>query len=64
MRHLPKKYQNEAERERDAHWRSWAPPAAVDINAYGRRAGEFIARAARALREGPRDQNRRKRAAA
>ena len=59
MRHLPKKYQNEAERERDA-----APPAAVDINAYGRRAGEIIARAARALREGPRDQNRRKRAAA
>ena len=53
MRHLPKKYQNEAERERDAHWRSWAPPAAVDINAYGRRAGEIIARAARALREGP-----------
>jgi hypothetical protein len=40
--------------DRDEPWLLWAPPAPVDIPAYGRRAGEIIARAANAMRKGHR----------
>ena len=59
MREPPKKTQLDLQKDPEAPWRSWGPPAPVDIPAYGRRAGEIIARGARALRTGPRPDRTR-----
>jgi hypothetical protein len=45
---------NNLPQDRDELWLLWAAPAPVDFYAFGRRAGEIIARAANAKRKGHR----------
>jgi hypothetical protein len=46
LREPPKQNRLDLQKDHQAPWLSWVPPAPVDIPAYGRRAGEIIARAA------------------
>jgi hypothetical protein len=56
MRELqnPDKNLPDGRQDRDEPWLLLAPPAPVDVPAFGRRAGEIIARAANAMRKGHR----------
>jgi hypothetical protein len=54
MRKLQTQNPPDGRQEKDERCLSWEPPAPVDVAAFGRRAGEIIARGARAMRAGPR----------